>query len=120
MTTVGYERLDTNGAPQSAMDEAARPACLKTYPDTNPERFPQSRNDKPEVVNEVATEVVNEEIPLYASPSAPQVEHSALGSQFSALLSGVLDNFSFLFFCVSFSSLTHLLGSWWNRFLAEE
>jgi hypothetical protein len=41
-------------------------------------------------------------------------------AQLSVLVSGVLDSLSYFFFCLSFSSLTHLLGSWWNRFLAEE
>jgi hypothetical protein len=52
--------------------------------------------------------------------SAPQPERLAPLSWFSDLLSVVVDSFSFAFFCLSFSSLTHLLGSWWNRFLAEE
>jgi hypothetical protein len=41
-------------------------------------------------------------------------------SQLSVFVSGILDSFSYFFFCLSFSSLTHLLGCWWNRFLAEE
>src|SRR5580692_6100854 len=41
-------------------------------------------------------------------------------SQVSIFVSGILDSLSYFFFCLSFSSLTHLLGSWWNRFLAEE
>jgi hypothetical protein len=41
-------------------------------------------------------------------------------SQLSFFVSGILDSLSYFFFCLSFSSLTHLLGSWWNRFLAEE
>jgi hypothetical protein len=41
-------------------------------------------------------------------------------AQLSVLVSGILDSLSYFFFCLSFSSLTHLLGSWWNRFLAEE
>jgi hypothetical protein len=59
---------------------------------------------------------VNEE---FTNP-APQPERPPLLSRFSDLLSGILDSFSFAFFCLSFSSLTHLLGSWWSRFLAEE
>jgi hypothetical protein len=51
---------------------------------------------------------------------APQPERLTLASRFSVLLSGILDGFSSFFFCLSFSSLTHLLGSVWNRFLAEE
>jgi hypothetical protein len=41
-------------------------------------------------------------------------------SQLSIFVSGILDSLSYFFFCLSFSSLTHLLGSWWNRFIAEE
>jgi len=51
---------------------------------------------------------------------APQPERLALLSRFSVFLSEILDSFSFLFFCLPFSSLTHLLTSWWSRFLAEE
>jgi len=51
---------------------------------------------------------------------APQPERKPLLSRFSDLLSEVLDKFSFAFFCLSFSSLTHLLTSWCSRFLAEE
>jgi len=40
--------------------------------------------------------------------------------QLSIFVSGILDSLSYFFFCLSFSSLTLLLGSWWNRFLAEE
>jgi hypothetical protein len=59
---------------------------------------------------------VNEE---FDTP-APQPERLPLSSRFSDLLSGILDSFSFTFFFLSFSSLTHLLSSWCNRFLAEE
>jgi len=41
-------------------------------------------------------------------------------TQLSVFVSGILDGLSYFFFCLSFSSLTHLLGSWWNRFSAEE
>jgi hypothetical protein len=51
---------------------------------------------------------------------APQSERLTLLSRFSAFLSGLLDGLSFLVFCISFSSLTHLLGSLWSRLLAEE
>jgi len=51
---------------------------------------------------------------------ATELERLSLLSRFSVLLSDVLDSFSFLFFCLSFSSLTHLFTSWWSRFLAEE
>jgi hypothetical protein len=40
-------------------------------------------------------------------------------SQLSVFVSGILDSLSYFFFCLSFSSLTHLLGSWWNRLSAE-
>jgi len=59
---------------------------------------------------------VNEE---FVNP-ATEPERLSLLSRFSVLLSDVLDSFSFLFFCLSFSSLTHLFTSWWSRFLAEE
>jgi hypothetical protein len=59
---------------------------------------------------------VNEE---FTTP-ATQAERQAQLSRFSVLLSGVLDSFSSFFFCLSFSSLTHLLSSWCSRFLAEE
>jgi hypothetical protein len=55
----------------------------------------------------------------FANP-APQPERPASLSRLSELLTGFLDSFSAFFFYLSFSSLTHLLGSWWNRFLAEE
>jgi hypothetical protein len=41
-------------------------------------------------------------------------------SELSFFVSGILDSLSYFFFCLSFSNLTHLLGSWWNRFLGEE
>jgi hypothetical protein len=65
---------------------------------------------------EFSSGLVNEEF----ATSAPQPERQAELSRFSVLLSGVLDSFSSFFFCLSFSSLTHLLGSWCSRFLAEE
>jgi hypothetical protein len=55
----------------------------------------------------------------FANP-APQTESAPPLSRVSALASAALDSFSFLFFCLSFSSLTHLLGSLWSRLLAEE
>jgi len=60
--------------------------------------------------------LVNEE---FTNP-APRPERLTLLSRFSDLLSGILDSFSSFFFYLSFSSLTHQLSSWWNRFLAEE
>jgi hypothetical protein len=59
---------------------------------------------------------VNEE---FANPAA-QSEPLPLSSRAPVFLSEMLDSFSFAFFHVSLSSLTHLLGSWCNRFLAEE
>jgi len=59
--------------------------------------------------------------PLLSQPSSGQVSLSRPSlSQLSVFVSGILDSLSYFFFCLSFSSLTHLLGSWWNRFLAEE
>jgi hypothetical protein len=63
---------------------------------------------------------VNEEILNPAQQTAAQPGETPLLARSSELLSGILDSFSSFFFCLSFSSLTHLLGSWWNRFLAEE
>ncbi|HWY23012.1 MAG TPA: hypothetical protein VNX26_17435 [Candidatus Acidoferrum sp.] len=51
---------------------------------------------------------------------APQPERLALLSRFSDLLSEILDSFSFAFFYLSFSSLTHQFSWWCSRFLAEE
>jgi len=51
--------------------------------------------------------------------SQPLLSQPSL-SQLSVFVSGILDGLSYFFFCLSFSSLAHLLGSWWNRFLAEE
>jgi hypothetical protein len=63
---------------------------------------------------------VSEEILNPAEPSAGQSEGLPLFSRLSVFLSEILDSFSFLFFCLPFSSLTHLLTSWCSRFLAEE
>jgi uncharacterized PurR-regulated membrane protein YhhQ (DUF165 family) len=63
---------------------------------------------------------VNENSTNLGQQCAAHVDRLALASRFSVLVSGVLDSFAFFFFCLSFSSLTHLLGCWWNRFLAEE
>ncbi len=54
------------------------------------------------------------------SNSAELPEREKLLSRFSDFSRGVLDNISFLLFCVSFSSLTHLLGSLWSRLLTEK
>jgi hypothetical protein len=62
---------------------------------------------------------VDEEIFTPGKQFARQSEGVALLSRFTVFLSEILDSFSSFFFCLSFSSLTHLLGSWWNRFLAE-
>lgn len=51
---------------------------------------------------------------------AQQPKRPKLLFRFTGLLSGVLDSVSLLFFCLTFSSLTHLLGSLWSSFLAEE
>jgi hypothetical protein len=63
---------------------------------------------------------VNEEILNPAKQFAPRPEVEERLSRFSVFVSGILDSFSYFFFCLSFSGLTHLLGSMWNRFLAEE
>jgi hypothetical protein len=63
---------------------------------------------------------VSEEFLHPAQQHAQQSEPLALLSRSSALFSGILDSFSSFFFCLSFSSLTHLLSSWCSRFLAEE
>jgi hypothetical protein len=52
--------------------------------------------------------------------TAVQPERLPLLSRFSFFVSGILDSFSSFFFYLSFSGLTHLLSSWWSRFLAEE
>jgi hypothetical protein len=86
--------------------EKAHAVCLKTYADT--EQVLRIAN--------LDTDLVNEEV----NTPALQPEHLPLFSRFSDLFSGILDSFSFLFFCLSFSSLTHLFTSWCSRFLAEE
>ncbi len=63
---------------------------------------------------------VNEEMLNPGKQFARQSEGLPSLSRFSVLLSDVLDSFSYFFFCLSFSGLTHLLGSMWNRLLAEE
>jgi hypothetical protein len=63
---------------------------------------------------------VSEEFPNPAQQPTPQLGRVPLLTRFSYLLSGILDSFSSFFFYLSFSSLTHLLSSWWSRFLAEE
>jgi hypothetical protein len=64
--------------------------------------------------------LVSEEILHPAQQPAQQSERLVLLSRSSVLFSGILDSFSSFFFCLSFSSLTHLLSSWCSRFLAEE
>jgi hypothetical protein len=63
---------------------------------------------------------VSEEFLNSAEERTRQPERLAPLSRFSVFLSEILDRFSFLFFGLPFSSLTHLLTSWWSRFLAEE
>ncbi|MFZ0298415.1 MAG: hypothetical protein WAM13_08710 [Candidatus Sulfotelmatobacter sp.] len=53
------------------------------------------------------------------SLSQPLLSHGSI-SRLSAFVSAILDSLSYFFLCLSFSSLTHLLGTWWNRFLAQE
>jgi hypothetical protein len=59
---------------------------------------------------------VNEEL---VNP-APQSPRLPLFQRFSDSLSGILDGFSTLFFCLPFSSLTHVLSSWCNRLIAQK
>jgi hypothetical protein len=59
---------------------------------------------------------VNEE----SIDSVPLPERLTPLSRFPGFVSAALDTFSFLFFCLSFSSLTHVVGAWWSRWLAEE
>jgi hypothetical protein len=63
---------------------------------------------------------VSEEFFSSAQQPAPQPERLPVSSRFSDFFSAILDCFSSFFFYLSFSSLTYLLTSWWNRFLAEE
>jgi hypothetical protein len=63
---------------------------------------------------------VSEELLNSAQQPTPPGVGLALFSRFSDSASEILDSFSFLFFCLPFSSLTCLLTSWCSRFLAEE
>jgi hypothetical protein len=63
--------------------------------------------------------VSEESLNLEQQP-APRAERLPLLSRSSFCLPEILDSFSSFFFYLSFSSLTHLLSSWWSRFLAEE
>jgi hypothetical protein len=58
---------------------------------------------------------VSEEFLNPALEPAAQPEHPALLSRLSTFLSGLLEGFSSSFFHLSFSSLTYLFSSWWNR-----
>ena len=60
-------------------------------------------------------EVLSEEFLNPALEPAAQPEHPALLSRLSTFLSGLLEGFSSSFFHLSFSSLTYLFSSWWNR-----
>jgi hypothetical protein len=50
-----------------------------------------------------------------AAPESP-----TLYSRVAFLLSSLLDNFSYALFCLSFSTLTHVLHAACCRFLAED
>ena len=63
---------------------------------------------------------MNQEFLNLEQESAKQAGGAPLFSRISVLFSGILDSFSFLFFCLSFSSLAHQFSSWCSRFLAEE
>ena len=59
---------------------------------------------------------VNEEFP---NP-ARQSQGPALYSRLSVLLSGIVDSFSSALFCMSYSSLAHLIHTIWCRLTVEE
>jgi hypothetical protein len=52
--------------------------------------------------------------------SAPPSDHPTLLARSVVFFSGLLDSLSFLFFCLPFSGLTHLLSSWCSRLLFED
>ena len=55
-----------------------------------------------------------------SSDSPAEPEHLAPLTRYYAFLRLALDNASFLLFCVSFSSLTYALSSWWTQILPDE
>jgi hypothetical protein len=67
----------------------------------------------------VSEEILNLGQQPAREPALPD-ERLPLLSRLSLFLSETLDSFSFLFFCLPFSSLTQLLSSWCSRFIAEE
>lgn len=66
---------------------------------------------------------VSEEL-LISAPEAEaqttQPDELPSSSRSSDLIPKILDVFSSSFFCLPFSTVTYMLGCWWNRFLAEE
>ena len=54
----------------------------------------------------------------FASP-VPQSKLQKLYVRFYLLLSGILDTFSFSYFCLSFATVFHVLGSMCCRLIAE-
>jgi hypothetical protein len=86
-------------------------------------RSPASCKTELRILNYTSGHVSEEILNSASQPAqelAAQAERLPLLSRFSFFLSDVLDRFSFLFFCLPFSSLTHLLSSWCSRFIAEE
>jgi hypothetical protein len=55
-----------------------------------------------------------------SSDSTGETEHLAPLTRYYAFLHLALDNAAFLLFCVSFSSLTYALSSWWTQILPDE
>jgi hypothetical protein len=78
------------------------------------------RNSSPGSVSEEFLNPVEQPAQQTAQQTASRPERLPLLSRFPFFLSEILDSFSSCFFYLSFSSLTHLLVSWWSRFLAEE
>ena len=85
-----------------------------------PEAAAKENSSSPGSVNEEFLNPARQPAEQPAPPTAPRPERLPLLSRFPFFLSEILDSFSSFFFYLSFSSLTHLLVSWWNRFLAEE
>jgi hypothetical protein len=58
--------------------------------------------------------------PEAEAQTTSQPDELPSSSRSSDLIPGILDVFSSSFFCLPFSTVTYMLGCWWNRFLAEE
>jgi len=61
---------------------------------------------------------VNEEILNSGTQLAQHSDELKISSRISDRFSGILDSVSYFFFYSSFSGLTHLLGSLWNRLVS--